>query len=295
MPSIGTLAVTVRNMIDEYAIIVGNQKDPKKVKREKRLNLLLHLTGENVVIVPNNNAVGLNKRRLEKLRVKAFITGCTHNAANMYRLSCHVVRMIKEEFFKDALLISLVRENKLLLILKGSQAQRIVLKKHFPDLQDVIDNEFGIEGDNDATLLLDPCIHNRHQVLQDAIRCVKRAFAVFRQSSYALIVEELMKKCFVGTNLVPFAQRDRDYYPEGPEKESGTEQFIHSVHCHDIKIGDRTKFDLLRLMFGVKTPNQNSSSEFFDLSVPDLTDSAYDHFDMYQNLEYCEMIDVEVF
>jgi hypothetical protein len=88
--------------------------------------------------------------------VNGELTKALNSTSLVYQLSCHIIARLLDQLEKHPILGPLYKSKEILFLLKGSMAQKRVLKALRPDLAGMIENAFGSGGDNDCMFMINP-------------------------------------------------------------------------------------------------------------------------------------------
>lgn len=228
----------------------------------------------------------------------------TVRGLDTYRFTCGIVNELWERIRKHTIFKELTETRDLLLLYKGGIAQRLVLLHHYPEKYDEINSRFGLGGDNDSSLLLNPTIPNYDEIygmLIDYVHC----FMIEKLGEVSDFIEPIARSVteieVLGTELT-VTQQDRCNFKieKGDtcyniltltnEKRPIFNSRNESLRFLD-EAGRVCCFALLRYKKAFGVGNRVLGAEILDISIPHKEETkAILSFEKYKSGEWMETI-----
>lgn len=287
MPSTSPLWIVSNTYtLHDYEVLLDIIGDTKHVKRESRYNAirqLMNLPTNIITPTMHNQNANFGPIYDKKQEVKAFLTAISHHRSKLYRATTMITSEISRVIGEDAFLGPLLHASQIMVLVKGSQAQKICLKAHFQDHSEQIDHMYGIDGDNDISIMIDPTLANFNQVHNDVCACVKRVLRLFRHTDDCRRIETFLHNIFDDT-LYELSGR-RDFVMEGSADavpiEEGIPHLLFISHAKKWEFRNGS-FALIRFMASYTHDGHRVSSELLDVSIPYPADKTLDDYKLFR-------------
>lgn len=226
------------------------------------------------------------------------LTSMLNQNLRVYELSYKIFSRLVNKLKRHNIFGKLIAQRKLIYVLKGSVAARLVLLAKFPQQKKKIDEAFKLGGDNDCAIILDPDLENYdelHTQLSDLI--YKFMLDISGCSSHGIILQEAKKIKSVKID-------DQCYDVKECEKHSFyiNDGKLENIFWHNKKIivsrndniefyGDNGvdfyNFGLIRLKKAFTILGKKVSAEILDIAIIRRKQVNYrEHFIGFQNGKY---------
>lgn len=232
-----------------------------------------------------------------KKTIEAELTNRLNNNADLaiYKITCGLMARIWKRISRHSILGPLVAQRDIILVHKGGIAQRLVLLNKFPHMKEQIEQYFGLGGDNDCNILMNPQIFD-----YDAIREILIEFVHSNMISLVGVLScgtvdvraHQIKDIHVGGLDIPVESSKRNHFTIKPTANSSyldINVMRHGVfisYNDDLsfkdEIGRNVHFTLLRYKKAFLVGNRILGAEMLDISIPHKDeDKAVGHFHHY--------------
>lgn len=231
-----------------------------------------------------------------KYSMKSALTSLTCNNTGLYEFTFDLVKYIREELVKNITLCPFMKTGQVLIIMKGGNAQKRALKRIKPDLSEIIDNVFGMDGDNDISILIDPSLSREafctlHKIIMDH---TVTALQENRSCDSVNKINEKILALLQDSTYLPSKRRDFIIVGEsGDILENGLEHefYISRKDRYEYK-AHGVAFGLIRFMRCYETNHRTYgharlASEVLDISIPHNDDAKLnEEFNLFRSLEH---------
>lgn len=180
----------------------------------------------------------------------------------LYKITCGIVHRLFCRMKRHAIFRSLIENKQIILVHKGGIAQRLVLLSQYPQHRAIIEEAFGLGGDNDCNLFIDPHLENyeyiHHQVVEYVWHFLLDNVDGFSCGSVNKYAHECTSIEVLGQQF-PVMCADRNHFSiEGPSDDCDTDhmgvrankQSVFTTRNDTLKFEDEVqrlcKFSLLR-------------------------------------------------
>lgn len=236
--------------------------------------------------------------------VEARLTSSLNSDLGLYRLSSNIMRQLYSIVRKDSILGPLVDAGRIILVHKGGIAQRLVMCRQFPHLEDDIKTAFSLGGDNDCNILIDPQLNPEQyaQVRSQVLKVLHTSMMDLLPKVVPLANEYASKFNTIVINDTPLTVESttRRSFTLSPHDDKtvhlnhyGPETSVYISFNKDIKfvdeIGRLCHFTLLRYKKAFKVNNRVLGAEILDISIPfPDEEKAADHFHHYSTGQWVQ-------
>jgi len=135
------------------------------------------ITMEDIISLMSNpvpSKVGISKLEGEwkddsvKKYVEEKLTAKLNSDMVLYHITCMIMCRLFESMKRDSLLGPHIKEKNIILVHKGGIAQRLVLSAVYSEHRKRIEQAFGLGGDNDCNIIINPTLEG-YQTIHDAV------------------------------------------------------------------------------------------------------------------------------
>ena len=235
--------------------------------------------------------------------MKSMLTEVTwNNIEGMYDMSLIVLMKVRWILYSDSRLKTLIDSNDIIMVLKGGRAQKYAIKRAYPEASNQVDQAFGLDGDNDVAILINPKLKDFMDVHEDVKNLT---FSTLRRVRDEMLTVPSQYQTTTDLSRINVnINRLISNYPsvnvtihESYDRNTLTDQKI-GTYPHEIYVtqgeshfGDN-HFALVRLMKiymsssqGIKNVKDGTpipvSSEILDIGIPLADDHCLSHFEQY--------------
>lgn len=224
----------------------------------------------------------------------SFITDLTSSGTKMYNLSLKVFEKLKLYLSEDIKLRYRIQNKDILFVLKGGCAQKLTLKKYYTDKSEEIDSVFGLGGDNDTCIMINPKL--KRKVFKKCLERILDLTYIFLNSMKKtnlfnkinlLILDAIKNKT---PEILPVKKRSINLTTG---KESGCVSRLYISRQDEYNYRSDKRFALIRVLKSYSVFNHDTlsrmitKSEILDVSILLRNNtSLQNEFLKYRDLEY---------
>lgn len=299
------LSINPTQIYLELVELIRNN-NTKVLKRKQRLMIVSKLLGieyEDIENEANNAEIHISEDYLWKKETCSFITNLTCDKTYLYDLSMKIFFKVRTFLSEDYILSPYIERGDILFILKGGNAQKRSLKKFFVNEADEIDAKFGLDGDNDTCIMINPklSIEEFNECFISIINLICVLLGNLRESVEIKQITEIIESCIGHDTEIRSVKRRNNDITKGTF--FGEEKECYITRCDRYDFIPSKKFALIRLLksyeiihhsFATRGPKL-SKSEILDISILHRDNEVLERdFEKFQTLEYAYIIDDDI-
>jgi len=202
----------------------------------------------------------------------------------LYKITCGIVSRLFCKIKRHPTFKALVANKQIILVHGGGIAQRLVLTNEYPEHRALIEKYFGLGGDNDCCLLLDPFTENYDGVYKELVEFVWNfimkeinCFSYGVVNAYANAVTSIE----VMGETLKVTPTDRNHFVISSSKEDpklsymdvhSDKNCVYATRNETLEFKDETgrlcKFTLERIKKAFKIGERVIGAEILDISIP---------------------------
>lgn len=322
--------VSIKNIEEDLRALIefSNIKVSKRVARLKTLYKIIGLNPEDVESFPTakelkadsvdigelngflnapapsfQKSIQLEKDqtiKLMKQTLEALLTAKLNSNLKIYEVSYNIFVRLLKRIENDHRFGPLFLQKKLIPVCKGGIAARLVLLAKYPNFAADIEKSFGLGGDNDCMLLLDPTLENFEDIHQSLTVFVQEfLFQIAGPFAQGIVKQQAdkIKSISVDDTVIDVSSCERHAFTivDGNMMHQHEDQFkgIFTTRNDTLDFnntdGSRCKFSLIRLKKAFKIGQKVLGAEILDISIPHNLDNHHrDNFARYQSGEFIQ-------
>jgi hypothetical protein len=267
----------------------------KADKRRLRLEMVCLCMGEQYVYIESlggNTGTDDSEKRKKKMEYKSNLTNLTCNKTSLYRLSMIMLQELRDVLYSDFLLKPLMENRQIMIVLKGGNAQKAALKRARADLSQEIETSFGLDGDNDLSVLIDPSLSvDLFDECHDVIMArLVEGLENLRDHPVVAEMDEIIKSLIQDSVIVSKPRRDLSI-KDDVAYEYGIPHEFYISRCDKYDFNPEQPFSLVRFMRSYVSLKDEwvgrISSEILDVSVMHQNNVLLQtEFERFRSLEY---------
>lgn len=287
-------------------LIVSSNK--KVEKRKQRLTKVSDLLGPGYEVVQNfdvhasppvSPTTPTSKLLKWKTESSSFITSLTCDGTELYDLSLQVFLQLRTFLLANYVLKDHIIKGNILFILKGGNAQKRSLKRFYRGRSEEIDSAFGLDGDNDTCIMINPNFDEAK--FDEIVNCILDLTCIFlnqmKGSEEFRKIDKIITRCVGKRNpdIRPVRRRNIDlntYTFKGRKSE------LYVTRKDEYDFDPQRRFALIRLLksyiayYSETDRYRFTKSEVLDISIL-LRDNIFlqRDFKKYHDLDFAYIID----
>lgn len=272
----------------------------KAEKRRNRLRIVCECMGipyHHIESVKEDNRIEMSETFRLKTEIKGALTNIMCDKTALYPLSAQLLACVRDKLCQDVYLSQHLRSKDIMIVMKGGIAQKNAMKMIKPDMSGIIDRSFGLDGDNDVTILINPDLHENdfNESMRRTLDLVVEALEEQRDSRAVKEINSIIESLIEGSEVTSHTRRDFTI-ENGRAHKRGLPHEFYISRCDEYNFNPHERFALVRFMrcyYLHRTSYKGkAASEVLDISVP-LQDNAHlrEEFAKFQSLEFAYATD----
>jgi hypothetical protein len=213
--------------------------------------------------------------------IEAELTAKLNKDLTLYKITCNLTHRLTKRISKHSVFGPLYRDRKIIFVHKGGIASRLSLLDEFPEHKDEIEKNFGLGGDNDCCVIIDPRLPNYDDIRSLLVGYIHHFMIEFVNAFSCGTVDFLAKRIesvTINDMVLPVKQADKNHFTIKPDgdvtvmdidiKKCGVFTSFNDSLKYTDEIGRTCHFTLLRYKKAFQIGKRILGAELLDIAIP---------------------------